>query len=65
MKREPIEKIPLNKLKIGDKISGGRISHYWATVEKIESDGITICYNGTVKSIKFAPKFYNQIGVII
>lgn len=39
------------KIKIGDRVSGGRIEKYYATVESIEGFTVGILYNGTVKTV--------------
>ena len=57
--------IPLSALKIGSRISGGRVEKYYATVEKIEADGVTVCYNGEVRSIKLKPALYEGAGVAV
>ena len=54
----------LSTLKVGDKISGGSPAHYHATVEKIESNGITVCYSGTCKSVKILPANYEKAGIV-
>lgn len=41
-------------MKVGDKISGGRLSHYYAIIEQINSDHIVICYNGETRSVRIA-----------
>ena len=58
-----INPISLPEIKIGSKISGGRVEKYYATVEKVESDGITVCYNGDVKSVKLTPNLYEGAGI--
>jgi hypothetical protein len=58
-----INPISISEIKIGSKIQGGRVNKYYATVEKIESDGITVCYNGDVKSVKLSPDLYERAGI--
>lgn len=44
----------MNLPKVGDKIPGGRLSHYYAEVEEVNEDHIVIRYNGEVRSVRIA-----------
>lgn len=59
-----INSIAITEIKINSKIQGGRVDKYYAIVEKIEIDGITVCYNGDVKSIKIPPNLYRKAGIV-
>ena len=41
-------------LKIGDKVRGGRLEKYYAIVEAITPEYVTVRYNGEVKTVKIA-----------
>ena len=37
-------------VKVGDKVPGKRLEKFYAHVESIQSDSVTLLYNGDVKS---------------
>lgn len=41
-----------HNLKVGDKIPGGRVSHYYAEVCEVHETHIVIRYNGDVRTVK-------------
>jgi len=41
-----------NLVKVGDKVSGGRVDKYYAIIEAIEDTCVVLCYNGDVKSFR-------------
>jgi hypothetical protein len=49
-------------MQIGDKIPGGRLSHYYAVIEAIHSDHILIRYNGECRSVRINAADYHRVG---
>lgn len=47
---------------IGQKISGGRLSHYYAIVEEITEDYIGIRYNGECRIVKVTREQFAKIA---
>ena len=41
-------------VKVGDKVSGKRLSHYYAHIQAIHEDHVELLYNGEVKNRKVA-----------
>ena len=45
-------KTTLLPVKVGDKVSGGRLEKYYAYVQAIHADSVELLYNGDVKNHK-------------
>lgn len=50
------------EIKIGDKISGGRLDKYYAIVEEITPDYIGIRYNGECRTVKVTHEDFKRIA---
>lgn len=48
-------------LSVGDKVPGGRMEKYYATVEEIHDTHVRICYNGEVRSVTILPRDYERV----
>ena len=48
-------------VKVGDKISGGRLDKYYAIVEEITIDYISIRYNGECRTVKVNHEDFKRI----
>lgn len=50
-------------VRVGDRIPGGRVDKYCAHIEKIDSEAVSICYNGEVRTVRIlTPQVPRVIG---
>lgn len=61
--RKPTPVKHIAQLRVGDKISGGRLDKYYAVVEYIAEDYIAICYNGDVRTVYIDKEDWHRVGV--
>lgn len=48
-------------VQVGDKVPGGRLEKYYAVVERVDEDSVTIRYNGEMRSVRVQPRDYGRI----
>ena len=58
-----INKIDNQEVKVGGKISGGRLDKYYAIVEKIYLNYILVHYNGECRSVELRRENLNRMDL--